>query len=165
QLGPGKFKQAFRHEQLIQDGFGPTLARSLIAQLVPARAVGLMVHGQKLLADRLDYGLSVYGGVIHGDQDNDRNKEAAGRVAVRPLRELGVEWLEPVQLGIAGTIGNDEGNLSPNILRTPSGVPWLVFAPGVRPDGRRARCRPEVVYLRGPVAVARQSQRGGAEWP
>lgn len=156
QFESGKFKQPFSYEQLIQDRFVPTLERSLIDQLVPARDVGLMVHGQKLLGDRLDYGLSVYGGVINGDQDNDRNKEAAGRVAVRPLRELGVEWLEPVQLGIAGTIGNDEGNLSPNILRTPSGVPWLVFAPGVRPDGRRARCSPEFVYVLGPVAVAVQ---------
>jgi phosphate-selective porin OprO and OprP len=156
QFESGKFKQPFSFEELIQDRFVPTLERSLIDQLVPARDVGLMVHGQKLLGDRLDYGLSVYGGVINGDQDNDRNKEAAGRIVVRPLREIGVEWLEPVQLGTAGTIGNDEGTLSPTTLRAPAGVPWLVFAPGVRPDGRRARCSPEFVYVLGPVAVAAQ---------
>src|SRR5207244_7364074 len=82
QFEVGKFKQPVSYEQLIQDRYVPTLDRSLIDQLVPARDVGVMVHGQRLFDDRLDYAGSVYGGVINGDQDTDKNKEAAGRVAV-----------------------------------------------------------------------------------
>jgi phosphate-selective porin OprO/OprP len=157
QFEAGKFKQPFSYEQLIQDRFVPTLERSLIDQLVPARDVGLMLHGQNLLDGRLDYGASVFGGVINGDADTDRNKEVAGRVAGRPLRGWGLpDWAEPLQLGIAGTYGTDRGVLAPTALRTPAGVPWLQFASGVRPDGQRARCSPEVVYVYGPTAVAAQ---------
>jgi phosphate-selective porin OprO/OprP len=157
QFEAGKFKQPFSYEQLIQDRFVPTLERSLIDQLVPARDVGLMVHGQNVLDGRLDYGASVFGGVINGDQDTDRNKDVAGRVAVRPLRGWGLpDWAEPLQLGIAGTYGTDRGVLAPTTLRTPANVPWFQFASGVRPDGQRTRWSPEVVYVYGPMALAAQ---------
>src|SRR5262245_37509421 len=135
QLEFGKFKQPFSLEQLIQDRFVPFLERSLIDQLVPARDVGVMMHGQKLFDDRVDYGVSVYGGVQNGDQDDDRNREGAGRVVVRPFRNLGVEMLDGLQFGVAGTIGQNEGATNPSILRTPAGVPWFVFARNAHPDG------------------------------
>jgi phosphate-selective porin OprO and OprP len=157
QFEAGKFKQPFSFEQLIQDRFVPTMERSLIDQLVPARDVGLMVHGQNLLDGRLDYGASVYGGVINGDADTDRNKEVAGRIAVRPLKDIGLpDWAAAIQLGVAATYGVDRGVLAPTTLRTPAGVPWLRFADDVRPDGLRTRCSPELVYVYGPVAVAAQ---------
>jgi phosphate-selective porin OprO/OprP len=156
QFMTGKFKQPFSIEQLIQDRFVPVIERSLIDQLVPARDVGLMIHGQKLLDDRLDYGVSVYGGVRDGDMDTDRNKEFAGRVAVRPLKGFGLETLDGLQLGIAGTIGDDEGLLVQNTLRTPANVPWFRFADGVRPDGQRARYSPEFVYVYGPAMLMSQ---------
>ncbi|HEX3147757.1 MAG TPA: porin [Gemmataceae bacterium] len=157
QFEAGKFKQPFSYEQLIQDRFVPFMERSLIDQLVPARDIGLMLHGTKLFDDRIDYGASIYNGVINGDSDTDRNKEAAGRIAVRPLRALGLpDWAEPIQLGIAGTFGNDRGVLAPNPLRTPAGVPWFQFLPTVRPDGTRTRWSPEVAYFYGPLGFAAQ---------
>ncbi|MBO0700170.1 MAG: hypothetical protein J2P46_17355 [Zavarzinella sp.] len=157
QFEAGKFKQPFSYEQLIQDRFVPTMERSLIDQLVPARDVGLMVHGQNVFDGRLDYGASVYGGVINGDQDTDRNKEVAGRVAVRPLRGWGLpDWAEPLQIGIAGTYGTDRGVLAPTTLRTPANIPWFQFASGVHPDGQRTRWSPEVAYIYGPVGLAAQ---------
>jgi phosphate-selective porin OprO and OprP len=157
QLEAGKFKQPFSYEQLIQDRFVPTLERSMIDQLVPARDVGVMVHGYKLFDDRFDYQASVFGGVINGDQDNDRNKEVAGRIAVRPLRGLGLPaWAEPVQLGVATTFGNDRGVLAPATLRTPDGVPWFQFLPTARPDGTRTRLCPEFAYVSGPFGLLAQ---------
>ena len=156
QFETGKFKQPFSIEQLIQDRFVPVIERSLIDQLVPARDVGLMIHGQKLLDDRLDYGVSIYGGVRDGDIDTDRNKEFAGRVAVRPLKGFGIDWAEGLQLGVAGTIGEDNGVLVQNSYRTPANVPWFQFANGMRPDGQRARCSPEFVYVYGPAMLMSQ---------
>src|SRR5262245_44076301 len=49
QFTAGKFKQPFSYEQLIQDRYTPLMERSLIDQLVPARDVGVMIHGQNLL--------------------------------------------------------------------------------------------------------------------
>src|SRR5262249_5790607 len=79
QIEAGKFKQPFSYEQLIQDRFVPTVERSIIDQLVPARDCGLMVHGQKLFDDKLDYAFSVYNGEINGDFDFEKRKDVAGR--------------------------------------------------------------------------------------
>ena len=54
QVEAGKFKQPVSYEQLIQDRYVPTLERSLIDQLVPARDEGLMLHGRNLFENRLD---------------------------------------------------------------------------------------------------------------
>ena len=131
--------------QLIQDRFVPTVERSLIDQLVPARDVGVMIHGQKIFDNRLDYGFSVYGGVINGDSDNDRNKDLAARVAVRPFQggEFGDFW-KGLQLGMAGTIGDDRGPIQATTYRTPANVPWFVVASGTKPDGIRYRWSPEL---------------------
>src|SRR5258708_21766135 len=85
QVEAGKFKQPFSYEQLIQDRFVPTAERSLIDQLVPARDPGVMVHGQKLLGDRLDYYLAVSDGTINCDTDTNDRKDLSARVVVRPL--------------------------------------------------------------------------------
>jgi phosphate-selective porin OprO/OprP len=163
QLEVGKFKQPFSFEQLIQDRYVPLMERSLIDQLVPARDVGLMVHGQKLLDDRLDYGFSMYGGVQNGDGDNDRNREGAGRVAIRPFRGFGLDLIDGLQLGIAGTIGEDEGAVAPQTLRTPASVPWFRFNDDVRPNGLRYRWSPEVVYICGPMSLSSQYYYEAAE--
>ena len=148
QVEAGKFKQPFSYEQLIQDRFVPTLERSLIDQLVPQRDVGLMVHGQKLLGDRLDYAVSVSNGEINGDSDTNDLKDLVGRVVVRPLND---ERLWPIvrglQIGISGSTGKEQEPMSPNTLRTPANVPFFQFNPAVRADGLRNRWSPEVAYF------------------
>jgi phosphate-selective porin OprO/OprP len=160
QFEVGKFKQPFSLEFLIQDRFVPFVERSILDQLGPARDVGVMVHGQKLLGDRLDYGVSVYGGVRDGDGDNDRNKEGAARLTVRPFRGDGMpDWLGGLQLGGAGTFGQDAGAIVTPLLRTPANVPWFAFNTDARPDGTRWRVSPELAYLYGPVLIAAQYYR------
>src|SRR5262249_33102909 len=106
QIEAGKFKQPFSYEQLIQDRFVPTMERSLIDQLVPQRDEGIMIHGQKLFGDRLDYGLSVSNGEINGDYDTNKLKDFNWRIAVRPLNDP-EDWplLHGLQIGMAGTTG------------------------------------------------------------
>jgi phosphate-selective porin OprO/OprP len=157
QVEAGKFKQPFSYEQLIQDRFVPTLERSIFDQLVPARDVGLMIHGQKLLGDRLDYAVSVSNGEINGSGDTNDIKDFAGRIAVRPLND---ERLWPVfrglQLGISGTTGKEEEPVNPNTLKTPAGVRFFQFNSTVRADGLRNRYSPEVSYFYGPLGFAAQ---------
>jgi len=157
QFEVGKFKQPFSYEQLIQDRFVPTLERSMIDQLVPARDEGVMVHGQKLLSDRLDYGLSVFNGEINGDFDTDKRKDLSARVAVRPLNSPSFSpVLRGLQLGVAGTIGVEQEPVNPNNLRTPATVLWFQFNPAVRADGLRRRLSPEVVYFYRGLGFAAQ---------
>ncbi len=157
QVEVGKFKQPFSYEQLIQDRFVPIMERSLIDQLVPSRDEGLMIHGQKLLGDRLDYGISVSNGEINGDFDSSELKDLNGRIAVRPLNSADL-WpvLRGLQLGIAGTTGVQQEPVSPNALRTPATVLWFQFNPAVRADGLRNRWSPEVAYFYGPLGLAAQ---------
>ena len=85
QFTAGKFKQPFSYEQLIQDRYTPLMERSLIDQLVPARDLGVMIHGQNLVGERLDYGIAVSNGVQNGDADTNNSKDTNARVAVRPF--------------------------------------------------------------------------------
>jgi phosphate-selective porin OprO/OprP len=155
QFEAGKFKQPFSYEQLIQDRYVPTLERSLIDQLVPGRDVGVMVHGQHLFGDRLDYAASFSNGGINADTDTNDRKDFAARIVVRPF-SCGLPILHGLQVGVSGTIGVEEEPANPQTLRTPAGVPWFQFNQTVRADGLRDRWSPEVEYFFGPFGVATQ---------
>ena len=160
QVEAGRFKQPCSYEQLIQDRFVPTMERSLIDQLVPARDVGLMVHGQKLLHDRLDYAFAISNGEINGDFDQEKHKDLAGRVVVRPFNCPEIwKGLRGLQAGISGTIGVEDEAIFPLTLRTPGTVPFFKFNSAVVADGQRSRWSPEVAYFNGPLGFAAQYLR------
>jgi phosphate-selective porin OprO/OprP len=157
QVEAGKFKQPFSYEQLIQDRFVPTLERSIFDQLVPARDEGIMIHGQKLFGDKLDYGIAVSNGEINGDFDTNKLKDVNGRLAIRPLNWDGLHpALRPLQLGISAGTGVEEEPVMPNTLRTPATVQWFQFNPTVRANGRRDRWSPEVAYIYNAFGFAAQ---------
>jgi phosphate-selective porin OprO/OprP len=179
QLEGGKFKQPFSYEQLIQDRFVPTVERSLIDQFVPARDVGLMIHGRRLLGGRFDYYASVANGEINGDFDTNDRKDVNLRAVFRPFQET--EWLKGLQGGFSYSTGIEQGtifgsqtavtnDLTALTLRTPAQIPWFKFnniAAGtgglpanvsnvVIPDGARDRISPEVVYFYKGLGLAAQ---------
>lgn len=156
QFTAGKFKQPFSYEQLAQDRFTPFVERSIIDQLVPARDIGVMVHGQKLFDDVLDYGLSVSNGVQNGDVDTNKAKDGTARVAVRPFAWLEDSPLRRLQLGAAVNGGYQFEPINPPVLRTPASVPFFRFNSTVIADGRRVRFSPELVYFYGPFGFATQ---------
>jgi phosphate-selective porin OprO and OprP len=144
----GKFKQPFSYEQLIQDRFVPTMERSLLDLLVPARDVGLMIHGQKLFEDRLDYGVSISDGQQNGDGDLSNGPDLNARMAVRPLAASdSLPALRLLQLGMAVSVGGEFELVGGGPFRTPAFVPWFRFLPGTAADGLRVRYSPEVVYF------------------
>jgi phosphate-selective porin OprO/OprP len=157
QVEAGKFKQPISYEQLIQDRFVPTLERSMIDQLVPARDEGIMIHGQKLLGDKLDYAIAVSNGEINGDFDTNKLKDGNGRIVVRPLNWDGaLPLLRGLQVGVSGGTGVEQESVNPNILRTPATVQWLKFNSNTVANGRRDRVTPEVSYFYGPLGFAAQ---------
>jgi phosphate-selective porin OprO/OprP len=157
QFEVGKFKQPFSYEQLIQDRYVPTMERSMIDQLVPARDVGAMLHGQKLFCDRFDWAISVSNGEINGDGDLNEHKDVNGRVAWRPLNSDDfIPLVRRLQVGISGSFGVEQEPMNPNILRTPATVPWFKFNSTVQADGDRSRWSPELAYFYGPLGIAAQ---------
>lgn len=148
QIEAGKFKQPFSYEQLIQDRFVPSNERSMIDQMVPARDVGAMIHGEKLFGNRLDYAVSISNGEINGNGDDNQTKDVVGRIVVRPFAGWeAAPWLQLFQAGMAATYGIEQEPASPSTLKTPSQVPWFTFNSTVRSDGERYRLCPEVSYF------------------
>jgi hypothetical protein len=127
----------------------PTIERSLIDQLVPARDIGLMFHGEKLFNNQFDWAASISNGEINGNGDVNNHKDLAARVAWRPFAALAEPGapLYGVQLGFSVTTGVEEELLNPNVLFTPSTIRWLTFNPTVRASGLRNRYSPEFVYF------------------
>src|SRR5262249_44330857 len=158
QITAGKFKQPFSYEQLIQDRFVPTLERSLFDQLVPARDIGLMLHGENLFFNRLDWAISVYNGEINGNGDVNDQKDVAGRIAYRPFADIAEpgSLLHGIQFGVSATTGLEAEPLSPNPIQTPSTVRWLTFNSTVRASGLRNRLSPELVYFHRSLGFAAQ---------
>jgi phosphate-selective porin OprO/OprP len=148
QVESGKFKQPFSFEQLIQDRFIPTIERSMIDQLVPARDIGVMLHGKNVWNQSFDYGVSVSNGEINGSGDTNGDKDLVWRVAVHPFRAYEeADFLRYIQFGMSGSIGKEEEPVNPQTLKTPFFVPFFQFNPTVRADGIRFRYSPEVVYF------------------
>jgi phosphate-selective porin OprO/OprP len=164
QFQVGKFKEPVSYEQLIQDRFVPTLERSLIDQLVPARDIGVMIHGQNLFGDQFDYALGLFNGEVNGgsgppapDSDTNRLRDFAARVAWRPLNyESLPKWLHLVQFGVSGTTGIENEPMLPSSLRLPSTVPFLAFNSTVTANGLRTRITPEVSYFYRSFGMAAQ---------
>jgi len=160
QFETGKFKQPFSYEQLIQDRFVPTMERSMIDQLTPARDVGFMVWGQKLFCDRLDYGFAVSNGEFNGNGDTNEHKDINGRIAARPFNSPEFfPWMHLLQVGISGGVGVEQEPVSPSTLKTPAFVPWFKYNSTVVADGVRSRWSPEIVYFYGPLGLAAQYLR------
>jgi phosphate-selective porin OprO/OprP len=154
----GRFKQPISYEQLIQDRYVPTLERSLIDQLVPARDLGAMVHGENMFANRFDYAVSLSNGEINGDStDLNNHKDLDARIAARPLNDPdNYEWLRYFGIGVSGGFGIEQEPINPSTLRTPDTVPFLVYNSTVRANGLRTRLCPELTYFAGPVGFLAQ---------
>jgi phosphate-selective porin OprO/OprP len=157
QFEAGKFKQPFSYEQLIQDRYVPTVERSLIDPFVPARDVGVLVHGNNLFGNVLDYGMSISNGVINGDTDLNNSKDFNGRIVLHPFG-----WTEEgsplrfLEVGASGSLGQQNQPIQPATVSTPLGVRWFVFNSTVQAFGTRSRWSPEVSYFFGPIGFAAQ---------
>ena len=157
QFETGKFKQPFSYEQLIQDRYVPTMERSMIDQMVPARDVGAMLWGRSLLNDRLDWGIAVSNGEINGNTDTNDDKDINGRVAIRPFNDPDL-WAATRRLGfgISAGWGVEDEPINPLTLKTPATVPWFAYNSTVRADGARSRISPELVYFYHSLGFAAQ---------
>ncbi len=149
----GKFKEPVSYEQLILDRFVPTLERSIIDQLMPARDIGLMIHGENLLNDQFEYAIGAFNGEINGDTDTNDIHDFAARIAWKPFNyPVLPDYLHNFQIGVSGTAGKEQEQLSltgvnNETLRTPGGVPWLTFVKNAYANGIRTRAVPEVSYF------------------
>ncbi len=171
QVEVGKFKQPLSYEQLIQDRYVPTMERSMIDQLVPARDVGAMIHGRNLCGGRVDFGVAVSNGEINGNAEPSLsnstiphdNKHMNARIAIRPFGGPdGCDFFRRLEFGISGGWGVEDEAINstdlstPQVLKTPATVEWFSYKSGILAEGLRTRLSPELVYYYQSLGFAAQ---------
>jgi phosphate-selective porin OprO/OprP len=169
QLRLGKGKSPVGFERLKSPADIMFAERAFPTLLVPNRDIGVQLHGQ-LVKGAVEWAGGIYNGVPDGqsgDQDENRQKDYAGRVFVRPFLPFGDGALSGLGVGVAGTVGVQEGALA--TYRTSGQETFFTPAEIARADGDRWLVTPQGAYYFGPLAFlaeyARVKQRvsDGAE--
>ena len=153
QLRAGKFKAPVGLERLqsSRDTFFPEVAFPSL--LVPNRDVGAMLHG-KIADGTFEYQVGVFNGVPNGqsgEQDTNDSKDVDGRIFVLPFLPTDVEPLQGLGVGVAGTIGNQQGPASPYV--TTGQASFFSYNNGVTALGQRWLVTPQAYYYYGPVGA------------
>jgi phosphate-selective porin OprO/OprP len=157
QLRFGKGKSPVGLERLKSPADMMFAERGFPTLLVPNRDIGVMLHGQ-ILKGAIEYQGSITNGVPDGqsgDQDENRQKDYAGRVFLRPMLPFGEGPLSGLGVGFAATIGVQEGTLA--TYRTSGQETFFAPADIAQADGDRWLVTPQGAYYFGPLALL-------AEW-
>lgn len=133
-LTVGKYKPPVSLERLQGDADGAFLERAFPTYLAPNRDVGIMLHGEfgrpgykvvyggpEDFKNFLSYQLGVFNGTGdngNGDTDIKDDKEFAGRIWAHPFQHSGIDALEGLGLGIAGTWESPNPSLTPSPRKT-----------------------------------------------
>ena len=153
QLRGGKFKSPVGLERLMAASDLPFVERGLPNNLVPARDIGVELHGD-VLGGTLVYGGGIFNGAadgVFGDIDNNDKKDLVGRIMVRPFQPTFATALRKLGLGIAATRGTHAGFLPP--YRTPVQTPFFQYVDGVTAGGTHRRIAPQASFYLGPVGL------------
>ncbi len=121
--------------------------------LVPQRDVGTYLHGD-ILKGTVAYQLGAFNGVAdgtNGDLDENAEKDWEGRVFLHPFKPLKLPALEGFGIGVAGTVGEQDGVLPG--FRTPGREAFFAYAETAVALGDRTRVSPQAYYYFGPVGV------------
>ena len=159
----GKFKPPVGLEMWASGADLLFVERGMTMNLLPNRDIGVMVHGS-LLDKRVSYQVGVFNGVRDNtpnaggsqvDFDSNSDKDYAVRLLAQPFRSGNVEWLQGLQVGVAGTWGRD--NFTPSDFRVPAmgqnGITFFRWRNGVAAGGDRWRLTPQAYYSWGPLGL------------
>ena len=159
----GQFKEPFSQEETTSTRFIDFVERSVVNRLVPARDIGLMIHG-RLFEKILEYEAALYNGQGRAVLDGNDEKDAALRLRVTPFVSSENAVLKNLRVGVAGTIGDfDSSSISGlDLTTTELGITFLDATTGSI-DGRRTRLGVELSWLCGPFGVRGEWLRRSTE--
>lgn len=115
--------------------------------------LGIQIHGD-LAKGTLSYAVGLFNGVVDaGSADTDINdgKDLAFRLFAHPFKNSPDSPLKNLGLGLAGTLGNQEGALP--AYRTPGQVSFFTYTDTTVADGSRLRLSPQAYYYVGPLGL------------
>jgi phosphate-selective porin OprO/OprP len=176
----GKYKPPVGLERLESAQNLHFVERAFPTQLVPNRALGLMFHGQ-ILDGVFEYQLGGFTGVPDGgnvDLSTANSWEFAGRLFAHPFKKVSAEAAHGLGVGVAGTWGDVNGNLSnPNLpnYKTAGQNTFFSYVSDGTPEGtalasgEQFRISPQLYYyykgfgLLGEFALSSQNVALGAD--
>lgn len=155
QIRVGQFKAPFSLEELTSTRFIDLPERSVMNRLVPAREIGIMLHGD--LAEKvLGYGLMLSNGNGRNGPDENSDKDLTGRVWFRPAGTAESDYIKNLHFGVAATAGRRDGKAAtaPYTFSDPfTGTTFANLgadAGSVKFDENRYRLNGELAWLFGP---------------
>ena len=158
----GKFKPPVSVDMLQSAADLVFVERSVVMNLVPNRDIGIQLFGD-LFDNRLGYQVGVFNGVPDNttnggsppDFDQNNAKDYAGRLFGRPFAGSDSAWLEGLEMGVAGSAGQELGNL--DSYRIPGqgtdGIIFFTYRAGAQANGARYRLDPQMYYAWGPFSL------------
>jgi len=156
QLRFGKGKTPFGIERLQSASAIRFVERALPDNLVPNRDLGLMLHGE-LMEKQVSYEIGFFNGVgdgRSGEQDTGRDaKDAVGRLFVYPLRQVVSGPLQDLGLGIAASVGRQDGVDGLPMFRSAGRATFFRYRGDVLASGQRVRWSPQASWYVGPFGL------------
>ena len=179
-LTAGKFKAPVSLERLQSATALAFVERAYPTQLAPNRDVGLMLHGEfdkpgyptdfsklernqtragnfplYMYPEFISYQLAVTNGSRNNgniDSDTNDSKEFQGRLFAHPFLHTGLEAVEGLGIGMAGTWGQPNGDLLSN-YQTPGLNNMFVYSALARSNGTQYRLYPQGYWIWGPFQL------------
>jgi phosphate-selective porin OprO and OprP len=162
QLQAGKFKSPVGLETLQADVNILFNERSLAADLVPNRDVGVALHGD-LFNGAASYAIGLLNGApdysgTPANSDYDNSKAVAGRVFFQPLKNSDVALLKGLGFGVGGSYEDDHGwtNTSSGLTsgyNTDGQQKFFSYTNNVVGDGAHWRIAPQGSWYYGPFGL------------
>lgn len=114
---------------------------SVLNQFSPAEDHGVFFEGE---AGRLEYGVALVNGTSGAEADSGKD------VVLRGMWHFGDEDGARFNLGLAGTLGDEDFGIGGDVITNAGGAAAIEFAPGVALGGTRSRLGLELAYFDGP---------------
>lgn len=162
QVQVGKFKAPIGLEALQADVNTTFNERSLVTDLAPNRDLGAELHGD-LFGGVASYAAGIFNGApdysgTTANTDYDDNKAFEGRLFFQPWKKAGVEALQGLGFGVAGSyesdraVGTSSTGLTPG-YNTDGQQKFFTYTNGVAANGTHWRVSPQGYYYCGPFGL------------
>lgn len=153
----GQFKEPFGLEAMYSPQWLDFVERTMISTaFAPMEDIGAGVTGQ-LLNKHLWYGVGVFNGRGTNKEDNQNDKDVAGRLQLTPWAGDESPWLTGLSLGVSATRGEQDETLKGAEYRSAARVPFIRYTDNAASDGNRDRWGADVEWFVGPASLK-------AEW-
>lgn len=157
-LQVGQFKAPMSLEELTSTRFIDLPERSSLNRLVPAREVGIQLHGE-IFEKILGYALFLTNGNGRNGPDENSDKDIVGRVWFRPLATQESDWIKNLHVALSYSQGRRDlkNNTLPYTFSDPmTRTTFANIGPkgsSVKFDESRYRFQAELYWLFGPASV------------